>query len=130
MAQQTAGSAPHRAYSFGRRVAGGKYGNRKTELNGKVFDSAKEAKRYAELQLMERAGQIWGLQTQVPFPLIPGQRDPDGHAIRGVTYVADFVYWTDSKTRVVEDAKGYRTEVYKIKKKLMLQIHGIWIREV
>lgn len=80
---------------------------------------------------MERAGKIWGLQTQVPFPLIPKQRDPEtGRAIRGVEYVADFVYWTDSKTRIVEDAKGYRTDVYKIKKKLMLQVHGIWIKEV
>lgn len=80
---------------------------------------------------MERAGKIWGLQTQVSFPLIPSQRNPEtGRTIRGVEYVADFVYWTDSKTCIVEDAKGYRTDVYKIKKKLMLQVHGIWIKEV
>jgi hypothetical protein len=92
----------------------------------------READRYLELRVMEREGKIWNLQMQVPFELIPAQKDEKtGKVIeRAVTYVADFTYWTDSKTFVVEDAKGYRTEVYKIKKKLMLHVHGIRIREV
>lgn len=106
-----------------------KYHNQQTEFRGRKFMSKHEAERFAELELMERAGQIWGLRTQVPFELIPAQRDPEGRAIRAVTYKADFVYWTDSKTMVVEDAKGFRTPEYKLKKKLMLHTHGIWIVE-
>ena len=107
-----------------------KYGNRQTYVLGKTFDSKHEAKRFAELQMMERAGEIWGLETQVPFELIPAQRTPDGKTVRPVTYIADFVYYQVGKTKIVEDAKGFRTDVYKLKKKLMLQVYGIWIREV
>lgn len=108
-----------------------KYGNRKTTVFGQTFDSKHEAERYMELRARERAGEIWGLQTQVPFELIPAQRGEDGKVMeRAVTYIADFVYWTDSKTRIVEDAKGFRTDVYRIKKKLMLERYGIRIQEV
>ena len=111
-------------------MIGGKFGNRKTELDGKVFDSRKEARRFAELRLMERAGEISGLQTQVPFVLIPAQRDEKGRVIeRAVSYVADFVYNDKAGKLVVEDAKGYRTEVYKLKRKMMLKVHGIRILE-
>jgi hypothetical protein len=108
-----------------------KFGNQKTEIDGIVFASRHEATRYVELRYMERAGLIWGLKTQVPYELIPAQRDESGKVVeRAVTYIADFVYWTDSRTCVVEDAKGYRTDVYKLKKKLMLYVHGIRIQEV
>jgi hypothetical protein len=75
---------------------------------------------------MERAGLIKDIQTQVKFELIPKQ---DGE--RACCYVADFVY-TDCNTgkKVVEDTKGYRTEVYRIKRKLMLWVHGIKIIEI
>ena len=106
-----------------------KYGNRKVTLNGEKFDSSKEARRYGELVLLERAGQISNLKRQVKFGLIPSQYR-DGNCIeRAVQYVADFVYYEDGK-KVVEDAKGFRTKDYILKRKLMLYIHGIRIKEV
>ena len=90
--------------------------------------------------MMQRAGQITGLRCQVPFRLIPTQREPDiigprggrklGKVIEhGVVYVADFVYFRNGE-QVVEDAKGFRTKDYIIKRKLMLWVHGIRIKEV
>ena len=112
-----------------------KYRNKRTS----GFDSKKESKRYQELLLMERAGVISDLKRQVPFQLIPPQREQDTIGKRGglhkgalieraVTYFADFVYEQDGKT-VVEDTKGLRTADYIIKRKLMLWVHGIRIKE-
>ena len=92
-----------------------------------------------ELRILEKAGQITGLRRQVRFLLIPEQREPDtvgpkggvkkGKVLeRAVYYVADFVYEEVGGT-VVEDAKGMRTKDYIIKRKLMLERHGIRIRE-
>lgn len=88
--------------------------------------SQKEHNRAAELKLWERAGVISNLREQVPFVLIPPQ---DGE--RACKYIADFVY-TDNETgqTVVEDTKGVRTKEYIIKRKLMLYLHGIRIKEV
>lgn len=106
-----------------------KYGNRKVIYDGIEFDSIKECQRYCELKLMQRAGVISDLQMQVPFELIPTQRI-DGKVVeRAVNYIADFVYKQDGQ-KVVEDTKGFRTEKYIIKRKLMLYIHGIRIREI
>lgn len=101
---------------YGRRA---KYGNRR--VNG--YASAKEAKRAAELKLLEKAGKIRNLREQVRYEVIPPQPWE-----RGCYYVADFVYEEKGAT-VVEDCKGYRTPEYKIKRKLMLLVHGIRIRE-
>lgn len=107
-----------------------KYGNRKVAYGGKVFDSKRECKRYQELLLMEQAGKISDLKTQVKYILIPSQRGADGKVVeREVSYIADFVYTEDGKT-VVEDSKGMRTDKYIIKRKLMLYVHGIQIKEV
>ena len=106
-----------------------KYNSRKVNLNGEKFDSHKEARRYGELVLLERAGQISHLERQVKFELIPSQR-VDGMVVeRACTYVADFVYMDNGK-KIVEDAKGFRTKEYIIKRKLMLYVHGIRIKEV
>ena len=103
-----------------------KYHNRKTEIDGIVFDSKREAQRYAELQLLQRAGKIRDLSMQVEFELIPKQ---DGE--RACKYKADFVYhMADNGKMVVEDVKGKRTREYIIKRKLMLWRHGIKIVEV
>lgn len=108
-----------------------KYGNRKTWLDGILFDSRREAGRWAELTLMQRAGEISELRRQVRFCLIPAILNDNGKTRqRAVFYVADFVYRTRDGALVAEDAKGVRTDVYKIKKKLMLWRHGIEIREV
>lgn len=106
-----------------------KYGNRKVERDGIVFDSVKECQRYCELKLMQRAGVISDLQLQVPYELIPTQRIDGKLAEKAVNYVADFVYKQNGQT-VVEDTKGMRTRDYIIKRKLLLYRHGIRIKEV
>lgn len=107
-----------------------KYNSRKTVVDGQKFDSKKEANRYQELLLLEKAGVIKNLSRQVKFVLIPSQRDENGKLIeRECSYKADFMYEEGIKT-VVEDVKGYRTKEYIIKRKLLLYQYGIRIREV
>ncbi len=101
-----------------------KYCARKlTAPDGQKFDSVKEFHRWGCLRLLERAGRITDLKRQVKYELIPKQ---DGE--RACTYIADFTYYEDGKL-VVEDCKGFKTDAYKIKKKLMLWVHGIRIKE-
>ena len=108
-----------------------KYKNRKVMIDGIKFDSKKEANRYQELKLMQRAGIIRDLQRQIKYVLIPSQKGDDGRVIeRPCTYIADFVYIDENGKTVVEDTKGYRTSDYKIKRKLMLYIHGVKINEI
>ena len=106
------------------KPAENKYHATRTVVDGITFDSKREAARYTELKLMQRAGLISDLRRQVKFELIPKQQGE-----RAVSYIADFVYSEDGQT-VVEDVKGVRTPVYRIKKKLMLWRHGVRIREV
>ena len=108
-----------------------KYGNEKTEVDGIKFASRHEAKRYVELKYMERAGLIKNLQLQRVYTLIGTQKDKAGNVLeRPVKYIADFVYKDKDGKTVVEDAKGVRTDVYRIKRKLMLSIYGIRVQEV
>lgn len=100
-----------------------KYRNKKTSADGIRFDSKREANRYIELKLLERAGAIKDLRRQVPYVLINKSRY--GRAIK---YVADFVYYEYGKL-VVEDVKGVRTPVYKLKKRLMAEVYGIEVKE-
>ena len=114
------------------RSVNNKYGAKKLIIDGETFDSRMEARRWRELRLLQRAGEIDGLQRQVKYVLIPAQRDESGHVIeRPVSYIADFVYH-DARTceQVVEDVKGARTKEYIIKRKLMMWVHGIRIKEV
>lgn len=108
-----------------------KYHAKKVETPDGVFDSMREYQRWRELKLLQRAGKISGLQRQVKYELVPTQRAPGkkGKVIfYPVNYIADFVYQENGHT-VVEDSKGFRTEEYKIKRKLMLERHGIMVRE-
>ena len=108
-----------------------KYRNRETKVGDETFDSAKEARRIQELRLLEKAGQIRELQTQVKFRLLPAQVRSDGTKERAVDYIADAVYW-QGDAQVVEDTKSDITRkdpVYVLKRKLMLWIHGITIQE-
>lgn len=106
-----------------------KYHSKKITIDGIIFDSQREAKRYRELVLLERAGLIQNLQMQVKFELIPSQRI-DGKVVeRACHYIADFVYQQDGKT-IVEDTKGFKTKDYIIKRKLMLSVHGIKVKEI
>ncbi len=105
-----------------------KYHSTPTEVNGIRFDSKREANRWAELRLLERAGKIEKLKRQVKYLLIPSQYR-DGKCIeREASYIADFVYVKDGHL-VVEDCKGFRTPEYKIKRKLMLQLYDIRLVE-
>jgi hypothetical protein len=106
-----------------------KYKSKKTVVNGIVFDSRREAKRYSELLMLERAGVIKNLELQKSFELIPSQEINGKVVERPCKYIADFVYEENGKT-VVEDTKGMRTDKYIIKRKLMLYKYGIQIKEV
>lgn len=123
----------------------GKYHSRKTVVDGITFDSRKEAARYQELRLLERAGLIRDLERQVKYVLIPEQREPDtidyskskhGRRIRGriiereCAYIADFRYFdTEADKVIIEDTKGLKTKEYIIKRKLMLYLYNIRIKE-
>lgn len=105
-----------------------KYKNKKVTYDGIKFASIKEARRYQELKLLLRVGAISDLQLQVPYELIPAQYINGKCVERSVKYIADFVY-TENGKEIVEDAKGVRTDTYKIKRKLMLYVHGIRLKE-
>lgn len=121
-----------------------KYKNKKIIYNGIKFDSRKEYKRYCELALLEKVGQITNLRMQETFELLParyenyeryskktGKRLTDGRRCveRAVCYKADFVYEENGKT-VVEDTKGFKTKDYILKRKMMLYFHNIKIKEI
>jgi len=126
-----------------------KYNSRKVIYDNLTFDSKKEARRYQELKILENAGVIKELKTQVKFVLIPAQREPStfnsrGKKIKGklvereCSYIADFTYLEEDEqgvlNLVVEDVKGFKKgqayALFKIKKKLMLYVHNIRVIEI
>lgn len=134
------------------RTAKNKLNAKRVEFDGKVFGSKKEARRWAELKLLERSGHISDLRQQVAFELIPAQYEeiPTGEFYKkgvkkgqpkmkrvciekSVTYVADFVYKENGKT-IVEDTKGCKDGItynyFVLKRKLLLFVHGLKIKEV
>ncbi len=100
-----------------------KYNAVKTILDDINFDSKKEARRYIQLKQMERAGLIKKLRLQVPFILV----DKSCYG-REIKYVADFVY-IENDAEIVEDVKGVKTPVYRLKKRLMAERYGIKVKE-
>ena len=116
-------------------MAGNKFGAKKIidPATGFVFDSKAEFIRWCELRIMERSGLISGLKRQVKYEVIPWQYDKGKVVERGCYYIADFEYVDRNGTKVVEDTKGYKKgnayELFKIKRKLMLKVHGIRIKE-
>lgn len=103
-----------------------KYNARKTTVDNIEFDSAKEARRYAELRLLEKAGKIRDLERQKKFEICAKSKGR-----RALYYIADFVYWdNEANMIVVEDVKGYKTPVYNLKKRLVYERYGIEIKEV
>ena len=105
-----------------------KYGNMKTEIDGIVFDSKKESKRYMVLKLLEKQGKIQNLKIKTRYELIP-----KNEKFRALSYISDFEYYIEGK-KIVEDVKGYRGGagygIFTIKKKLMYHIYKIEITEV
>lgn len=133
-------------------MAGNKFGAKKITdpATGYVFDSKKEYHRYCELRLLERAGKISGLCRQVSYELIPTQRakstevykagphkglpKPGSVIEQACSYVADFMYFNEEGKLVVEDCKGCKKgaayDLFAIKRKLMLYVHGIKVKEI
>ena len=109
-----------------------KFGNQKITIDGIERDSLAESNRLEQLKILQRVGAIKNLQYQVKYELIPKQQGEYRNE-RAVTYIADYVYdlvMPDGSLRqVVEDCKGHKTKDYIIKRKLMLFIHGISIKE-
>ena len=102
-----------------------KYHNKWVEVDGIKFPSIREAERWKTLRLMERAGEIVGLVRQQRIELIPKTK-----LYQARYYVADFVYFDKRANKTIyEDCKGYRTEIYKLKKALLYWKHGIEIKE-
>lgn len=133
-------------YPYFGRTKKNKYNAKKIEYDGIQFDSTKEVLRYKELRLLCSEGIISNLQRQVKYILIPTQRQPSTVGPRGgvkpgklieneCSYYADFVYTVnETGETVVEDVKGYKKgEAYKlfsVKRKLMLFVYGIQVKEV
>jgi len=120
-----------------------KYNAQKVVYDGIKFDSKKEGKRYLDLKLLEKAGEISNLRLQVPYALCPAVyydkcvgdfalykcAGKYGFCIQRATkYIADFVYIRYGE-EVVEDSKGFRTKVYKKKANQMKKLYGIVILE-
>lgn len=109
-----------------------KYGNMKIDSPDGTFDSMKEFNRWQELKLLQRAGEISGLERQYKFELIPSQKENGKTVEKAVTYIADFVYVDRNNRMIVEDVKSEatKTAAYRIKRKLMYWRYHIRIREV
>lgn len=135
--------------AYGKQKARGnsnKYHAEKITVNGITFDSKKEARRWLELTALEQAGKIHDLRRQVKYLLIPEQRErcteiyksgpkkgqfkPGRVLERECAYYADFDYYTEDGTHVVEDVKGMRTKEYRLKRKMLLYKYQIRISEV
>ena len=107
---------------FRRTYKENKYGAVKAKVDGVVFDSIKESKRYVALKMLQNLGEISELKIQVSFDLMV-------NGFKVSKYVADFTYKTGDGNRTVEDCKGVLTPVYRLKKKLMKAIYNIDILE-
>lgn len=107
-----------------------KYRSKRTEVDGIKFHSKKEADRYVQLKLLEKAGRISNLRLQerIPIRIWPLRIAQDAEPVLVAHYVADFVYARDGRT-VTEDVKGFKTETYKLKKKIVEALYGITVHE-
>lgn len=99
-----------------------KYSAVKTEIDGVVFASKKEARRYQELKLLQKAKKIHMLELQPKFPIVINK-------VKVCTYIADFEYM-ENGFRIIEDVKGMKTPVYRLKKKLVQAVYGIEVKEI
>jgi Flp pilus assembly CpaF family ATPase len=99
-----------------------KYRNVRTEVDGITFDSKKEARRYGELTTLLADGEISRLMLQPKFDIIV-------NGIKVAYYKADFAYFNKAGDRVIEDVKGMKTPMYRLKKKLVEALHGVKIVE-
>lgn len=96
-----------------------KYNSKKVTVNGITFDSKKEANFYCELVMLQAGGVVKSFDMQVPFVLQPPFTDATGNKIRAIKYIADFVIEYKDGHKEVVDVKGYRTDVYRLKRKML-----------
>lgn len=106
-----------------------KFHNKDCDYDGHHFDSLAERDRYVELKLMQEMGVIEGLELQKKYVLVPKGRYTSGKAYAEISYIADFVYKYNGEI-IVEDVKGYKTDIYRMKKKMMANVYGIEVQEV
>lgn len=107
-----------------------KYRNKKVYVDNIKFDSKKESEEYLKLKYLQKIGEIRDLKLQVPYELIPTYKI-NGKTIRKCVYIADFVYFDTKDNRIhVVDTKGFRTDTYKLKKKLFEYKYGVEVEEV
>ena len=108
-----------------------KYNAKRHVIDGVNFSSIKEAKRYCELCILLKAGEIKSLQLQVPFELAPAVKfDDEQRKKPALRYFADFVYFDKVGNKIVEDVKGFETKEFRIKRHLMVTVHGIQVKIV
>ena len=109
-----------------------KYHNKIVEIDNIKFQSKKESRRYTELKWLERAEIIKELELQKQFELQPKYTNSNGEHIRAITYVCDFYYYDNEKQKyIVEDTKGFRTDVYLLKKKIFEYVYpNLTIKEI
>ena len=113
------------------KMKGNKFYNKKTVVDGITFASKAEASRYSYLMDLQRKGDISKLYCQVKYLLIPKKKKDDGKMERECCYIADFVYNDINNNIITEDVKGGESlPDYIIKRKLMLMIHGITVKEI
>ena len=105
-----------------------KYNAKKTDIDWIRFDSKKEANRYKELKLLEKSWEITGLLLQPEF-ILQRKFERQGKCYRPIIYKADFLYYKDWK-QIVEDVKWFKTDVYNIKKKLLLYKYNLEFKEI
>lgn len=98
-----------------------KYHSKEVIIDGITFDSQKEARKYYELKLLKMAGEVVDFELQPEFILQEGYRDSTGKWIRPIKYISDFKVIYPDGQEVIIDTKGYRTEVYRLKKKMLLK---------
>lgn len=113
-----------------------KYNNKKTKVDGITFDSKAEAKRYEELKLEQEQGKIRNLKVHPDYHIQEGYTDPQtGQRVKGVKYTPDFSYERMMTTApylnrwvfIVEDVKGFETDLFKTKYQMMIERFGIWV---
>lgn len=108
-----------------------KYNAEKVVIDGMTFDSRREAKRWSDLKILERAGKIEHLCRQVTYNLVCGVKLHGAKRARpAIRYIADFVYQDDDGYVVIEDAKGFDTSEARLKRHLMLALRGLEVRLV
>lgn len=109
-----------------------KYGAKKTKVDEIIFDSRAEAKRYRELMLLKRAGEVTEVELQPSYVLMPGfKHKATGKRVQAITYKADFLVTYADGHQEIEDVKGFINQVYALKKKLFMRAYpDLQIKEI